>query len=270
MTTPTFGTFSNGMAYARWGTGARTILLIPGGPGNHIPKGLGLLIMFKPFRPLVDAGYSLWYVARRRSMPDGYSIENMADDYAAVIDAAFGGRVDVVLGTSYGGMIAQYVAANHPNSFDHIVVAVAACELSEQGKDEDHRFAVLLSEGKTSEAGAIMVQSVLPGRGWRWLAGIVGRVIGPLAAGDHPSYGHDVLVEADAEAGFDARKALPTIEVPVLLLAGDQDEHFPVDLVTETARLIPDCTLRLYMGRTHAGAFFDKRLARDVLAFAAS
>ena len=32
------GIFSNGMAYVRWGSGPKTLLLIPGGPGNLLPS----------------------------------------------------------------------------------------------------------------------------------------------------------------------------------------------------------------------------------------
>ena len=37
------------------------------------------------FDPFVEAGYAIWYVTRRRNMPTGHSIEDMADDYAHVI-----------------------------------------------------------------------------------------------------------------------------------------------------------------------------------------
>jgi pimeloyl-ACP methyl ester carboxylesterase len=34
--------------------------------------------------------------------------------------------------------------------------------------------------------------------------------------------------------------------VPVLLIGGDRDIYTPKDVYEETARLVPDCTLRLY------------------------
>jgi hypothetical protein len=64
--------------------------------------------------------------------------------------------------------------------------------------------------------------------------------------------------------GCDAR---PDISVPVLLVCGDQDLYFPKEVYEETARLIPDCTLRMYEGIGHVRAAFDKRLAQDVLDF---
>lgn len=72
---PVTGMFANTRAYARWGDGPQTLLLIPGGPGNDAPTGQTLRMMGRPLRPLVESGYSLWMVARRRDMPAGHTID---------------------------------------------------------------------------------------------------------------------------------------------------------------------------------------------------
>ena len=68
---------------------------------------------------------------------------------------------------------------------------------------------------------------------------------------------------------YDARDILPTISVPVLLIGGDRDMFFPADIIEETARLIPDCTLRLYAGPGH-DVFTDQRVPGDMLDVIAS
>ena len=55
--------------------------------------------------------------------------------------------------------------------------------------------------------------------------------------------------------------------VPVLLVCGDEDLDFPKEVYEETARLIPDCTLRMYEGAGHLRAIRDERFVQDVLAF---
>jgi hypothetical protein len=75
------------------------------------------------------------------------------------------------------------------------------------------------------------------------------------------------MVEADAVVAFDAREILPEIAVPVLLIGCDRDFEFPKEVYEETARLIPDCTLRIYEGKTAVQAGSDKRLPQDVLEF---
>lgn len=51
------------------------------------------------------------------------------------------------------------------------------------------------------------------------------------------------------------------------LLCGDRDRFFPTDVVEETVRLIPDCTLVLYEGQGHMKVATTRRVAHDVLAF---
>ena len=83
----------------------------------------------------------------------------------------------------------------------------------------------------------------------------------------HDQFASDVMVEAEAEVAFDARPILTQIKVPVLLINGDKDFYFPVPLVQETVRLIPDCTLKVYPGKGHLGAFMSRQLAPDILDF---
>ncbi len=264
---PVTGIFPNGMAYARWGTGPKTLLFIPGGPGNAAPGGMSVR-MFPLLRRLVEDGYTAWYVARRRDMPKGHTIADMADDYARLVADELGGKVDLVVGVSYGGMIGFYLAARHPERFGHIAIAVAGYEVGEQGKSLDYDFARLMSEGRNGEAGALMVRNMAPGLRVPGAARVLGAVMGRIMAGEaHPSFASDVMVEAEAEVACDARDVLPAIAVPVLLVCGDEDLYFSKEVYDETARLIPDCTLRMYEGAGHVGATRDGRLPQDVLDF---
>ena len=112
---PRRGTFPNGMEYLTWGDGPRTLLSILGGPGSFVPTGTMARMLVRQSRPYVAAGYTNWIVTRRRDMPADHGIADMADDYAQLVTEEFGGRVDLVVAESFGGMIAQYLAARHPN-----------------------------------------------------------------------------------------------------------------------------------------------------------
>ena len=124
------GTFANGMPYLRWGSGVKSLLFLQGGPGSAPPSPREFRLMGRMFRPYVDAGYAVWIVSRRRHMRAGYTVSDMADDFAEVIRDELGGRVDVVYGLSYGGIIAQYLAAGHPDRAGRVVLVGAACEVS--------------------------------------------------------------------------------------------------------------------------------------------
>ena len=74
-------------------------------------------------------------------------------------------------------------------------------------------------------------------------------------------------VAAEALNAFDGREVLPLISVPVLLVCGEKDRWATREIYEQAAGLIPECTLKMYEGKDHLGAMFDKRLPRDVLDF---
>jgi pimeloyl-ACP methyl ester carboxylesterase len=224
------GIFPNGMAYARWGTGPRTLLWIVGGPGVGFPTGLRLATIPFVLRPFAESGYTAWIVDRKRNMPKGYTIPDMAEDYAGLIADEFDGKVDLVLGEDYGGMIGYYLAARHPDRLAYLAHASVGYRVSEQGKTIDHDFARLLSEGRTAEAFALLLSVLAPNLRLPGVARALGAVIGRL------------FID----------KTRP---------------YFSKEVHEETARLIPDCTLRIYEGKGDAGAVSDRRLSRDVLDF---
>ena len=264
---PRSGTFANGMDFLTWGSGPRTLLFIPGGPGSSIPTGMMSKVSRRWFDPFLEAGYAIWSVTRRRNMPAGHSVEDMADDYAQVISEELGGRVDLVVGESYGGMIAQYLAACHGESWGHLAIVAAAAEVNDWGKEVDSRQSSALARGDTVGFGMAFAEYVLPGERSRWARRLVGPWIGRglLSGKNYPPA--DLSVELEAEIAFDSRQVLAHIETPVLLICGDRDQFFPIELVEETVRLIPDCTLVRYEGQGHMKVANSRRVAHDVLAF---
>jgi hypothetical protein len=179
------------------------------------------------------------------------------------------GKVDLVIGEeAYGGMIGFCLAARHPDRFGHVAIMLAGYQVSEQGKALELDFARLMSEGRLSEAGALLVGLMAPDLRKPGLARILGALLVRVMFGQtHRYFASDVIVEAEAVAAFDAREVLPEIPVPVLLIGCDRDFEFPKEVYEETARLIPDCTLRIYENKTAIQAGSDKRLPQDVLEF---
>jgi pimeloyl-ACP methyl ester carboxylesterase len=265
---PVTGLFPNTMAYARWGDGPKTLLVVPGGPGNEAPAAGAVRMMGGSLRPLVEDGYTLWMVTRRRGMPQGHTIEDMADDYANLVAAEFDGQVDVVVGISMGGLIGLYLAADHPDRFDHIALVGAAYTVSPQGRRLDYDWAHARSRGEWTKAGRLMAGAMLSDSRLRWTAPALGTLMGLISRSHlHDRFAADVMVEADAEVTFDARPVLPRIQVPVLLVNGDKDLYFPTPLIAETTRLIPNCTPRTYQGKGHLGVCTSRQLAPDILDF---
>jgi pimeloyl-ACP methyl ester carboxylesterase len=256
------------MDYVVSGGGHKTLLHIPGGPGSEVPKGLFGRLADVQAKPYLEAGYSVWSVTRPRNMPTGHTVADMAEDYARFVREELEGRVDLVVGESYGGMISLYLAANHPESARLVVVALAAATLTESGRALDLRWARQRAAGRHAEAGATVLEYLIPGSRLAPLRRIGGYVVGPIFARADIPVG-DLIVEAEAEAAYDARDVLSRITVPVLMICGDADEFFSRAAVEETAAAIPDCTLIWYPGFNHVRAGASRQRPRDILAWVA-
>lgn len=262
-----YGRFSNGMDHASWGTGPRTLLFIGGGPGSSVPAGRWLRASQRWFEPFTAAGYTVWHVTRRRHMPVGHTIADMADEYGHVVADALGGRADLVVGVSFGGMVAQLLAARHGQRVGRVAIVAAAAEVSAWGKGVDARLADAVRRGDAAGTGAAFAEYVLPGERGRWVRRLAGPLIGRglLSGKRYPP--SDLVVELEAELAFDARPALPGIGVPVVLLNGDRDRFYPPQVVAETVDLIPGCAVVGYPGRGHMWVASTKRVPAEVLAF---
>ncbi|HEY3409576.1 MAG TPA: alpha/beta hydrolase [Propionicimonas sp.] len=257
------------MAYVMVGDGPRTVLIMPGGPGSMLPSGPMAMMLTEDWKQYLAAGYRVCFVTRPRNMPIGHSIADMADDHARFIREELGGRVDLVVGKSYGGLIAFYLAANHPEVARFVVAAGAAATVPEVGKEVDRRWARLRAEGRHTEAALVMLEFMMPGARAAFLRRLAAPVMGALFATLDVPPG-DLLVEAEAECAFDAHDVLEhlrRIQVPMLLVYGEADEYIPRSAFDETAAHIPDCTVVSYPGVGHR-AVMSSRVPQDVLTWA--
>lgn len=78
------GSFSNGMSYVRFGTGTKSLLWIPD-PSHSGHHALYLRMMTRVIRPFVEDGYTVLLVGRKPNLPCGWTLPDMADDYARMI-----------------------------------------------------------------------------------------------------------------------------------------------------------------------------------------
>jgi pimeloyl-ACP methyl ester carboxylesterase len=266
---PETGRFGNGIEYASWGASPRTLLFLPGGPGSSVPHGLTARMMGRSVAPYLAAGYSVLRLTRSRGMPPGHTVADMADDVAAALEEAGDGPADLVVGESFGGMLAQHLAASHADRVGMLVLVASGPSLSDWCADVDGRLAQALRRGDRTEAATVFAEYLVAEPRWQPLR----RLLAPLLAGvvlpDHDTAVSDALVEVEAESSCDTRPLLPLIEAPVLMLAGDRDRIFPFDEVLEAARLVPDCEVRRFPGRGHVGTAASLRVPGEVLAFAA-
>jgi pimeloyl-ACP methyl ester carboxylesterase len=263
--TLTNGIFSNGIPYARFGSGSKIMLFFAGGPGNLVPSGLGAVGFVRGMRPFADE-YTITVVSRKSGLPQGYTTKDMSEDYAELIRDEFDGHVDLVLAMSYGGLIAQHFAADHADLFDHIVIAVSGPRVSDEALRQDVEYAELIAQHKDREAMALRsgvvtnraLRAVMRALLWTLGKGLLGKL--------DETFRRDVVIEARAERTHHSSDSLRRIQVPVLIIGGAEDFAFPRDTMEEMAHLIPHSTLKLY-DAGHMTAIMDKRFVHDVREF---
>ncbi len=256
------GVFSNGVPYVRFGEGENILLVFSGGPGNTLPSGF-MIRVFGQFKHLAKS-YVIYVMSRKNGLPEGYTTRDMAEDYATVIREEFDGGPLDVMGMSYGGLIVQHLAADHPELIRRLVIAMSCYRFSDEGNELDMRYAQLLSEGKKRAALKCLYPILDGGRIKKSILKFFMGYVGPLlwSTPEHPS---DLLVEGKAEMAHDTKNRLAEIRAPTLVIGGDKDYYCPVERLRETAAGIPDSRLVLYEGKGHMT--MGKQFDEDVLAF---
>lgn len=270
-TKPSYGMTQNNIPLAMLEGGPKTAMLWFGGPGNAIPKGFLFNSVVKALSPLLEE-YTVHFLTRRSGLSEGYSTQKMSDDYAELISTEYGGHVDLIIGLSYGGIVAQHFAADHSDLCDYIVICAAAYKVSEPGKKVDYRYAELLNQNKPRQAlqgmaGALASNKVaiamLRPLLWLMAPAIIGNSYNAV-------FRRDVLIEAKAEVAHDGGESLTRITKPTLIQGGEFDKYFPLALFQKTQDLIPNGNgkLIIYSGKGH-NILDDEKTILDILEWVA-
>ncbi|HYO89571.1 MAG TPA: alpha/beta hydrolase [Candidatus Limnocylindrales bacterium] len=219
-----------------------------------------------PYSFLGDA-YTIFLVTRKPGLPTGYTMRDMAADFAVLIRDTFGEPVDVT-GISTGGSIALHLAADHPDVVRRLVIHSSAHTLSASAKALQLRVAALAQQGDWFGSYATLIRPVMPqGR----LAGLFANPLSRLAAllllamAGQPKSPNDLVVTVEAEDHHAFRTRLGEIVAPTLVVAGDCDPFYTEALFRETAAGIPQAKLALYRAQGHPAA--GPQFRRDMRAF---
>jgi pimeloyl-ACP methyl ester carboxylesterase len=254
----TAGYFRNGLPYNRVGHGPRTLVIFQGLVFEHKPLFAPMAWLYNGYYKYLEEDFTTYIVLRKLGLPVGYSMQNMADDYATMIKEEFGGPVDVI-GVSTGGSIAQHFAADYPDLVRKLIIHSSAYALSDSNKSLQMRVGYLARQRQWKAAYATMFSPMQYPKPVIW---IISLLAGMLAAPYDPS---DFVATIEAEDKFNFKDRLAQIIVPTLVVAGDKDPFYTETLFRETAEGIPNARLILYKGVGHPAG--GKQFRRDVLMF---
>ena len=237
---------STEMEYAFFGNGEKKLVVLPGlSDGLATVKGKAWLLAasYKAFLKK----YTVYMFSRKNKMPEGYSIREMAEDQVRMMKQLGIGRA-CVLGVSQGGMIAQYMAIDHPEVVEKLILAVTAPNANATVQEAVNGW---IGMAKKGDHAALMTDTAEKMYSQAYLK--KNRKLFPLLAKlTKPSDYERFLRNAYAILQFDVREELSDITCPTLIIAGGNDLTVGNEAAPELHREIPGSDLFIYEGLGHA------------------
>ena len=183
-----------------------------------------------------------------------YTLGDMADDGAGLLDA-LGIEAAHIAGASMGGMIAQRFAARHPGRTRSLISIFSTTGNPKLPAARKEAMQALLTRPQSTEEAVLVEHGMM-------LARTIGSPGFPtdeerLRANVTAAVRRSVYPEGPTRhlsailADGDRRKMLQTLDVPTLVLHGDDDPLIPVAAGRDTAEHIRGARLRTIAGWGH-------------------
>ncbi len=171
----------------------------------------------------------------------------VADRMAKAVRDACGTERPTVLGNGFGGFVALQMAIRHPALVRRLILADCGACFSEQGRQVFRTMAAVSREKGLAALGETAMR----------------RLFAPEFQAANPELMQNRLNAflktdpavfrgaCDALAGLDLRPDLGKVDVPVLVLVGEQDEATPPPMSRELAAGLPNARLTILPGCAH-------------------
>ena len=248
------------MDYIRFGSGNRVLVMLPGlGDGLKTVKGtaLPMALLYRKFAKK----YTVYAFSRREPLAAGCTTRDMAADQAKAMEAIGIGRADI-LGVSMGGMIAQWLAIDHPERVGKLILTVTCAEQNPVLRESIREWVDLAKAGDHAGFMDSNLRRIYSERYYRrnkWMTPLIGALTKPK------SYDR-FFIQAEACLTHDARAELAKIQAQTLVIGGEKDLALGGEASKVLAEHIPGAALKMYPQWGHglyeeAGDFNDVVLA---------
>ena len=233
------------MDYIRFGSGEKALVMLPGvGDGLKTVKGMAL-----PFALLYRSlakDFTVYVFSRRVELRPHMSTRDMAEDLNAAMEALGLSRAAVV-GVSQGGMIAQWLAIDHPDKVEKLVLTVTLSRPNDTVRDA---IAVWTEMAKRGDYKGIMLDTAERSYSEKRIrqARITYALLGNFGK---PKSFERFLIQAESCVTHNAYDELGRIACPTLVIGGTEDRIVTGQASEEIAAQIPGSELYLYEGLSH-------------------
>ncbi|MEQ1874881.1 MAG: alpha/beta fold hydrolase [Ilumatobacteraceae bacterium] len=179
---------------------------------------------------------------------EAYSLDQMADDAIAVLDAAGVERAHVV-GASMGGAIAQIIGLKYPERVISLTLACTACRNHVWRRELLQHWATTATERGVSAMTREAARWVIGPRSFRRLLPAFGW-LGPFGP-NRPAHAFAAQVRAILDVDESVADQLALVTAPTLVLVGNQDILTPRGDSEEIADRLPNSELVVISGAAH-------------------
>ena len=252
-----------GLAYDERGSG-RAIVFVHGHPFNRSMWRPQLEALGTEFRVIAPdlPGYGDSPVLREK-----VTMREFADAIVALLDQLEVDRA-VVVGLSMGGLVGMELGLGYPERLHGLVLAATTAAPLAAGEAETRRAAADELEANGMLTTALEMTGRLFGPAARRDPAIVGALFETMISAN-PA-GAAAALRGRAERP-DYSSLLPSLTVPALVIAGDQDSYAPQAVIDQLVGSLPEPKLVLLAGVGHLPNLEEPGLFNSALrAFAGS
>ena len=236
------------MDYVSFGSGEKPFVILPGlSDGLKTVKGYALTLAWYYRKFARD--FRVYVFSRKNKIDAGYSTRDMARDQKIAL-SKLGIESAYVMGASQGGMIAQYLAIDHPEIVKKLVIGVSVSRQNptiqdvvkswmQMANSNDYKTLTIDTMEKTFTEKRL--------KQYRPFYPIISRL-------GKPASFERFLIQANACLNHDAYNELDRIQCPTLVIGGDSDHVVGQHSSEEMAARINQSKLIIYEGLGH-GAY---------------
>lgn len=203
------------MEYAKFGDGPKTFIIIPGlSLKNVLNSASSVEVGYKIFKQ----DYTCYLFDRIKNPPEVYPISQMAEDLAETLKV-LGIKDADVFGSSQGGMVAQYMAINHPELIRKLVLGSSSSRAEPRQLECIGGWTDMAIEGRAEELVNSFIDNCFSKEfvdRWR-------KVLLKMNSGVTPEEMHRFSIMSAACAGVDTYDDLGKIKCPVYVIAAGND-----------------------------------------------
>ncbi len=236
-------TSSFSMDYFSFGIGKTPFVMLPG-------------IYTKPMNTLAHAvadaykmfaeQFTVYVPDRRPPLPEGYSITDLANDTAVLLDK-LGVENACIFGVSMGGMTAQLLAVKRPDLVQKLALVSTASRIDDRSQRQFNKFLSLAKNGDLNALSLGFAEAV-------YTKSFFEKFREPILSSLEGSTQEDIdrfITLTRSILSCSIYDELDRIHCPALVIAGSEDEVFSVQDSKDIAEKT-NAELYIYEGYGHA------------------